>query len=95
MYPLLQNQHLAGHPAMMLGHLAGMWCLRQKEMQDKRSNCSGEALEKVSMSSGREMRKRISACGEGRETVTIAMELSQHSISISKNERALMRIRYY
>lgn len=52
--------------------------LRQNDMQDKRNNCSSEAVEKGAVSSGRQMRKQISGCGEGRETVTIAME---HNIS--------------
>jgi len=47
-------------------------------MQDKRSNCTSEAPEKVAVSSGRQIKKQISACGKETETVTIAMELSQH-----------------
>lgn len=71
MYPLQQNQHILGHPAVMSSNLAGISGVgaictflyasqKIKEMQDKRS-CSSEAPEKVAMRSGSQMEKQFFA----------------------------------
>lgn len=87
MHPVQQKQHLLGHPAMVSINLAGksgigavQSCLDFSQTkwdawswQHKRS--SGVPA-KVAMSSGRQLRKESSDGGEGRETVTLAKELS-------------------